>query len=103
MTEKFIKRSGTSLVVADDFSRVLNRGETVSASNARGNLGVVATDSLGTDVSSTLLEGTPWVVFGTRVAFWLRGGTAGAFYLLTITAPTSDGELIVDQVTLEVL
>ena len=109
MAKQFSKRPPDAIVVAVDFgprpgdTGALNPGETVVASNARGSLGVVATDSAGTDVSATLLEGAPWVVAGSRVAFWLLGGVAGPYYRLEITAPTSHGELLSDRVALEVL
>ena len=34
---------------------------------------------------------------------WLKAGALGTLYSITVTAPTSDGELITDQVMLEVL
>lgn len=103
MTKKFTKRTPDAIVVAVEFSGALNPAETVVASNARGSLAVTATDSGGADVSAALLEGAPWIVAGTRVAFWLLSGVPWPFYRLEITAPTSDGELLAERVALEVL
>ena len=103
MSKRFQKRPPDAIVVAVDFDTVLNAGETVVASNARGSLGVAAADSTGADVSATLLEGAPWIVAGTQVAFWLKAGVVGPYYSVTVTAPTSDGELITERVLLEVL
>lgn len=103
MNRRFQKRPADAIIVAVDFGRVLNPGETVVASNARGSLGVAAADGAGANVSGTLLEGAPWIVAGTRVAFWLLAGMPGPFYEIVVTAPTSDGELITDRVLLEVL
>lgn len=109
MAGRFSKRPPDDLVVAVEFgpkpsgAGALNPGETVVTSNARGSLGVTATDSAGADVSATLLEGEPWIVSGTQVAFWLVGGVPGPLYHLEITAPTSDGELLNARVALEVL
>ena len=102
MSELFKKRSADAIVVAVDFGGELNPGETLAPSNARGTLGVVAMDSTGTDVSATLLEGAPWIVARSRAAFWLLAGAPGPNYKITVTAPTSDGELITELVELEV-
>ena len=103
MPTRFQKRGADALAVAVDLARALTPGATVVASNARGALGVVARDSTGADVSLTLLEGAPSILSGTRVAFWLLGGVPGPNYTITVTGPTSDGELIVEPVELEVL
>ena len=102
MISRFQKRPPDAIVVAVDFGRQLNPGETLVASNARGSLGVIARDSAGVDVSATLLEGAPWIVAGTQVAFWLLAGVAGPYYSIEATAPTSDGELLTERVALEV-
>ena len=105
---RFVKRPPDALVVAVDFgprpggASALNAAETVVASNARGSLGVTAADSTGADVSAALLEGAPWIVAGTQVAFWIRAGVPGPYYSLVVTAPTSDGELLTERVALEV-
>lgn len=104
MTDRFQKRPGDQLVVAVDFSRLLNDGETLLTSNARGALARTIRDSAGTDVTGTLSESGPVIVAGTRVAFWLLAGVAGgAFYQVEVIAPTSDGELLTERVALEVL
>lgn len=103
MSARFQKRGADALVVAVDFGGALNPGATVVASNARGALGVVARDSTGADVSGTILEGAPSILSGTQVAFWLLGGVPGPYYQITVTAPTSDGELIAELVALEVM
>lgn len=103
MKPRFQKRPPDVIIVAVEFAKILNPGETLVTSNARGALGVTAVDSIGGDVSGTLLEGSPWVVSGTQAAFWLKAGALGTLYSITVTAPTSDGELITDQVMLEVL
>lgn len=104
MTDKFTKRPPDAIVVAVEFAGALNPGETVVTSNARGTVGVTAaTDSGGADVSATFLEGDPWIVAGTQVAFWLLGGAPRTLYWVSVTAPTSDGELITERVLLEVL
>lgn len=98
------KRSIDQLVVALDFAApVLNAGETLVASNARGTLDLIITDAAGVDVTAALSEGEPWIVAGTQVAFWLRGGAFGPYYQVEVRAPTSDGEILSARVPLEVL
>lgn len=103
-----VKRAPDAIVVAVDFgttptgASAINAGETVVPSNARGSLAVVATDRAGNDASATILEGDPWIVADTRVAFWILGGVAGQAFHLEVIAPTSDGELLSDRVRLEI-
>ena len=99
----FRKRGPDQIVVAVDFSRKLNPGETVVASNPRGSLGVAVLDGTGADVTAGLVDGPPWIASGTQVAFWLRAGTVGPYYTVLPVAPTSDGELLTAGVALEVL
>lgn len=104
MKQRFIKRTGDYFLAAVDFSTwPINAGETVVASNTRGTLGVVVTDSAGNDVTATLIEGAPSIVGAAIVMFWLRAGTAVSAYEVLVRAPTSDGELLTELVTLEVL
>lgn len=88
------KHPGDQFWVDLDFSTwPTNAGETVVASNARGALGVVIRDSNGADVSASMVESAQ--VNGTKVKWLLKGGAAGT-YAVTVTAPTSDGELLSD-------
>lgn len=103
VSKRFQKRPPDALDLAIDFDTRVRPGVTVVASNARGSLSVVATDSAGTDVSATLLEGAPWIENGTQVAFWLVNGVEGPYYSIEASAPTSDGQLITERVLLEVL
>ena len=88
------KRAADQFWVDVDFSTwPMAAGETVVASNARGALGVVIRDGAGADVSAAMVE-TP-AASGTKVKWLLKGGAAGT-YACTVTAPTSDGELLTD-------
>lgn len=72
----------------------LNAGESVVASNARGVVGVSIRDSNGADVSAAMAEAAE--ASGTKVKWLLKGGAAGQNYVWTVTAPTSDGEILTE-------
>jgi hypothetical protein len=94
------KRAGDQFWVDLDFSTwPMAAGETVLASNARGALGVVIRDGAGADVSAAMVESAQ--ASGTKVKWLLKGGTAGN-YAWTVTAPTSDGELLTETGPLRV-
>ena len=103
MSKRFQKRPPDAIVVAVDFAKDLNPGETVVASNSRGALARTIKDAAGVDVTGTLSEGSPGIVGTAQVAFWLLAGVVGQVYEIEIQAPTSDNELLTDVKMLEIL
>lgn len=95
------KRPGDQYVMALDFATwPLQSGETLVASNARGSLSITAVDDLGADMA-TMLE--PPAIVGTEVRWLIKGGTAGRQVTVRVTAPTSDDELLTDEVRVRVI
>lgn len=103
MEETFRKRAPTVMVVAIDFAKNLNPGETVVASNARGALTRTIKDAAGADVTGALSEGAPGIVGTAQVAMWLLAGVVGQVYTIETKAPTSDNELLTDVKMLEIV
>ena len=98
---RIVKRAADAFWVDLDFATwPLAVGETVVASNARGAVGVTATDSAGADVSATMIEGVE--ASGTKVKFLIKGGAAGN-YVLDVAAPTSDGEMLTGAMVARVI
>ena len=65
------------------------------ARGARWELSAVAAfDEAEADVSATICPDPPWIVEGTKVAFWLLAGAARSRYKIVVTAPTQQGELL---------
>lgn len=94
------KYAGDAFWVDVDFSTwPMAVGETVVASNARGALGVVIKDGAGADVSAAMVEGV--AASGTKVKWLLKAGAVGN-HVWTVTAPTSDGELLTETGPLRV-
>ena len=79
----------------------LNAGETLVASNSRGALAVVVRDKAGQDVSAQALAGSP-AIDGTRVVFMLDSVLPVGAYTVTVSAPTSDDEMLTEQIPLTV-
>lgn len=73
--------------------------ETVVASNSRGTIGVVIKDRNGVDVSASMVEGV--AASGQKVKWLLKGGAVGP-YIWTVTAPTSDDEILTQTGLLQV-
>lgn len=102
MSQQFRKRAVDQLVLAVDFSRRMNPGETVVASNARGALAVTVADSAGADVTADMIDGAPTIVAGSQVAFLALAGDTGQLYEVTVVAPTSDNEILSERAPLEI-
>lgn len=79
----------------------INTGETLIASNSRGVLAVIVRDKAGKDVSAQALAGSP-AIDGTRVVFMLDSALPVGVYAITVHAPTSDDEMLTEQVPLTV-
>ncbi|NCU02231.1 hypothetical protein [Candidatus Macondimonas diazotrophica] len=107
MARGAIRKTPGSAMVAEVLfggaAGVLRSGETLVASNGRGPLAVRVLDLAEQDVTGSLSEGSPWIVDGIAVAFWLLpSATDGQKFWVEVDAPTSDGELLVARAPLEV-
>lgn len=92
---EFSKRAADAFIAGVDMATwPMAAGDTAVASNARGALGVQAFSEAGDDVSATIVPDAPWILAGTRVAFWVLAGAAGSRYRIVVTAPTQQGELL---------
>ncbi len=77
----------------------LNESETITSAAV-----TVANKATGTDVSSSMVsDATPYGTPATKVAYWLKGGTAGTNYIITIKIVTSNGQKFEDRVELRVI
>jgi len=82
----------------------LNSGATLTASNAKGSLGAVIRDLAGNDVSAAMIDGSPSIdATGKLVVVTLKAGTTETVYQLTVTGPTTDGELLTQVVDVSVI
>ena len=90
----FLKQPSEEFTIAVDFSGDLDTGETLDSAV------VTATDSAGTDVTSTIVASD--AVSGSTWAVRVRAGTAGQDYKITVTATTSDSQVYEHEVTMRV-
>ena len=99
-THNLTKRPGDLYIVGVDFTAwPLNTGETLTTSNTRGSLTVTATDEAGVDITASVIKDPPAVdATGTQVLIVLYGGSLGDKFFLEISVPTSDDELLTEQV-----
>lgn len=95
------KRPADQFFIALDFATwPLQSGETLVSSNARGSLAISATDDLGADMAA-MLE-APSIV-GTTVQWLIKGGVKGRVVTVLVIAPTSDNEILSDEVKIRVV
>lgn len=77
-----------------DPSKALATGDSVVSATA-----VIYTDIESTDVSSSMISGTP-VISGGKIYVTVQGGTSGITYWLKLTATTANGDIIEDDLKL---
>lgn len=91
------KRPAEAVTITFKFARELPAGSTIAPGAAVG-----VTVRKGTDATpQAMLAGSP-SVSGTDVLARIMGGLAGVEYLLTCTATTSDGDVLVLEALLPV-
>ena len=91
------KQSWEEHIVTVDASNTIASGDTI----ATGSLVVKAYDSDGTDVTSTVISGTP-SFSGTDIQIELIAGTNGEDYNIRIRLETDNGEKVEDDLTLRI-
>lgn len=92
------KQSYEEHIVTIDASSTIASGDSITA----GSLTVKAFDSDGTDVSSTIISGTP-SFSGTDIQVELIAGTNGEDYNIRVRFTTANGEKIEDDLTLRII
>lgn len=80
------KKVGEKLAVGMDFGAWLQSGETITAINS-----VSSSECTG----SSPLVFTNEAISGTKVNFFVEGGTAGERYSVIVSIDTSTGELLI--------
>ena len=91
------KQSYEEHIITIDASDTLASGDTITA----GSLLVKAFDSDETDVTSTIISGTP-SFSGTDIQVELIAGTDGEDYNIRVRFTTANGEKIEDDLTLRI-
>ena len=91
------KQSWEEHIVTVDASSTLATGDSIKS----GTLTVKAFDSDGTDVSSTIISGTPSFT-GTDIQVELIAGTDDEDYNIRVRFETTNGEKIEDDLTLRI-
>ena len=91
------KQSYEEHIVTIDASGTIATGDSIAA----GSLAVKAFDSTGTDVTSTIIAGTPSFT-GTNIQVELIAGTDGKDYNIRVRFTTANGEKIEDDLTLRI-
>ncbi len=86
------KQPWENRIIEIDCSSTVPSGATISAAEAK------VYDGAGTDVSSTMIQGTP-SVSGTTVYVQVKAGTNAADYNLRIRLTLSNGEYAEDDIT----
>jgi len=91
------KQSYEEHILTIDASGTIAAGDSIMA----GSLSIKAFDSAGTDVTSTIISGTPSFA-GTSIQVELIAGTDGADYNIRIRFTTANGEKVEDDLTLRI-
>lgn len=91
------KQSYEEHIITIDASDTVASGDSITA----GSLTVKAFDSDETDVSSTIISGTP-SFSGTSIQVELIAGTDGEDYNIRVRFTTDNGEKVEDDLTLRI-